>query len=322
MNYKIKKISGDASFREFYRVKKNKKSSIIVVANKDKNKNLFVYCAVNEILNRNRILAPKLINDYSHKNIIEITDLGKTSFLDFIKTKKNKTKEYKKLIDLINKMQKIKFKKIYNFKNKKIKFETYSIKNLHKESDLFFDWYLKLWKNIKKFSIIKSIIKKELNLIYKKLYFKNNYFTHRDFHVSNIMISKNKIGLIDSQDAVIGNPLYDVASLIDDVRIVIPKKVQDELFNYYFAKSRFKKKDKLNFKNDFDILSVQRNLKILGIFVRLFKRDKKSNYLRYLPYTWSLIERRMKNPIFHKLSTLMKKYLQLKKIKKLKSYEN
>jgi aminoglycoside/choline kinase family phosphotransferase len=136
------------------------------------------------------------------------------------------------------------------------------------------------------------------------------------------MISKNKIGLIDSQDAVIGNPLYDVASLIDDVRIVIPKKVQDELFNYYFAKSRFKKKDKLNFKNDFDILSVQRNLKILGIFVRLFKRDKKSNYLRYLPYTWSLIERRMKNPIFHKLSTLMKKYLQLKKIKKLKSYEN
>ena len=88
MEFKVKKISSDASFREFYRVKKNKKSSIIVVANKDKNKNLFVYCAVNEILNRNRILAPKLINDYSHKNIIEITDLGKTSFLDFIKTKK------------------------------------------------------------------------------------------------------------------------------------------------------------------------------------------------------------------------------------------
>ena len=318
MEFKVKKISSDASLREFYRVQKNKKSSIIVVAKKNKKKNLFIYCAVNEILNKNKILAPKLINNFSHKNIIEISDLGKTSFLDFIKKKKNKTKEYKKLIDLINKMQNIKFKKIYNFKNKKIKFETYTIKNLHKESDLFFDWYLKSLKNIKKFSLIKLKIKKELNIIYKKLYFKNKYFTHRDFHVSNIMVSKKKLGLIDSQDAILGNPLYDVASLIDDVRIKIPKKIQIELFDYYFAKSKLEKKNKLNFKNDFDILSVQRNLKILGIFVRLFKRDKKPNYLKYLPYTWTLIERRMKNPVFYNLSTLMKKYLQLKKIKKIK----
>ena len=67
----------------------------------------------------------------------------------------------------------------------------------------------------------------------------------------------------------------------------------------------------------FDILSVQRNLKILGIFVRLSKRDNKHNYLKYLPYTWSLIERRMKNPIFNKLNILFKKHLPLKKLKKL-----
>ena len=59
-------------------------------------------------------------------------------------------------------------------------------------------------------------------------------------------------------------------------------------------------------------MSVQRNLKILGIFVRLYKRDKKSNYLKYLPYTWSLIERRMNNPIFNNLNILFKKYLPKK----------
>ena len=48
-------------------------------------------------------------------------------------------------------------------------------------------------------------------------------------------------------------------------------------------------------KNDFDILSVQRNLKILGIFVRLYKRDNKDNYLKFLPYTWTLIEKRLQN---------------------------
>ena len=61
-----------------------------------------------------------------------------------------------------------------------------------------------------------------------------------------------------------------------------------------------------NLKNDYDILSVQRNLKILGIFVRLSKRDNKSTYLKYLPYTWSLINRRLKNPVFKNLLLLLK----------------
>ena len=82
-------------------------------------------------------------------------------------------------------------------------------------------------------------------------------------------------------------------------------------------KSNFKIKEKPNLKNDYDILSVQRNLKILGIFVRLYKRDQKPNYLKYLPYAWTIIEKRMKNPIFNKLNMLFKKHLPLKKLRKL-----
>ena len=98
----------------------------------------------------------------------------------------------------------------------------------------------------------------------------------------------------------------------------MPKNLQDNLFKHYMKKSQFKAKDQTYLKNDFDILSVQRNLKILGIFVRLYKRDKKSNYLKYLPYTWTLIEKRMKNPIFNKLKILFKKHLPLKKLKRVK----
>ena len=318
MNYEIKRISGDASFREFYRIKKKKKTSIIVFATKEKFRNLIVYCVVNKILNDYNILSPRLIKNSYKDNMMEITDLGSLSFYDYIKNKKNKFKEYKKLIELILKLQKIKLKNNYYFGKKKIKFIKYSISDLHKESDLFFDWYLKFIiknKNIKK---IKKILKKEFNNIYKKLYFKNNCFTHRDFHVSNIMLNNNKLAVIDSQDAIIGNPLYDVASLIDDIRIKLPKNLQDNLFKYYVLKSKFKTKDKIYLKNDFDILSVQRNLKILGIFVRLYKRDHKSSYLKYLPYTWTLIERRMKNPIFNKLNILFKKHLPLQKLKKIK----
>ncbi len=318
VNYKLKKISGDASFREFYRVKKNDKSSIIVFAKKEQYQNLIVYSVVNKILNNHNILSPKLLKNYYKDNMIEITDLGDHSFYDYIKEKKNKYKDYKKLIELIIKLQKIRFKNHYNFGGKKIKFIKYSLHQLHKESDLFFDWYLKYFSKNLKLRKIKHLFKKELNNIYKKLYFRNNCFTHRDFHASNIMMNKKKLGIIDSQDAIIGNPLYDVASLIDDVRIKIPNNVQENLFKYYVRKSKFKDKDQIYLKNDFDILSVQRNLKILGVFVRLYKRDKKPNYLKYLPNTWKLIEKRMKNPIFVNLKILFKKHLPLKKIKKVK----
>jgi aminoglycoside/choline kinase family phosphotransferase len=307
MQYKIKKISGDASFREFYKIEKNFKSTILVKANKNKYRNLIVYAAVNEILIKNKIKAPKLIKEYFAYNMMEIENLGNLSFLEYIKNKKNKFHDYKKLIELIVKLQKINFNKDIRFKNNKIIISKYNLSELNKESDLFFAWYLKNNSKKKEFNKSKNKIKKELNILYKKLYFQEMCFVHRDFHASNIMIKNKKFGLIDSQDALRGNLLYDVASLIDDVRIKLPKRLKSSLFSYYLSKTTKIKndKEKLIAKNDFDILSVQRNLKILGIFVRLCKRDFKSSYLKYLPYIWKLIELRLKNPIFINLRYLL-----------------
>ena len=317
MNYKLKKISGDASFREFYRLQKGRNTSIIIQAKKEKFKNLITYIVVNNILTKNKICVPKLITDHYDNNIIEISDLGKKSFYNFIIKKKNKFNDYKNLIKIIIKLQNIKLKRSYHFGKYKINFQSYSIKKLHKESDLFFDWYLKYCFKSSKQKTIKNILKKELTKIYKKLYFKNNVFVHRDFHASNIMVNKKKLGLIDSQDAIIGNPLYDLASLIDDVRIKLPSNLKEQLFNFYYSKSKFKKEQYKNLKNDFEILSLQRNLKILGIFVRLFKRDGKSDYLKYLPYTWYLIEKRLRNPIFKNFNLILKKHLKIKKLRKI-----
>ena len=221
------------------------------------------------------------------------------------------------MIKIIIKLQNIKLKRNYRLGKFKINFKKYSIKDLHKESDLFFDWYLKYCFKSSKHKTIKKIMKKELNKIYRKLYFRNNVFVHRDFHASNVMVNKNRLGLIDSQDAIIGNPLYDVASLIDDVRIKLPPTLQEKLLTFYYSKSKFKNEQYENLKNDFEILSVQRNLKILGIFVRLFKRDSKTVYLKYLPYTWSLIKRRLKNPVFKNFNLILKKHLKIQKLRKI-----
>ena len=314
MQIKLKKISSDASFREFYRIQKNMTTSILIKASKDKFKNLIVYAAVNKLLIENKIRAPKLIKEYFKNEMIEIEDLGENSFFDYVKNKKNKFNDYKKLIKIIIKLQNIKLKNYIKLKKYKIKISKYNLKELHKESDLFFEWYLKK-RDFKKF---KSKIKKELNNLYKKLYFQNRCLVHRDFHISNVMIKKDNIGLIDSQDIIKGNLLYDVASLIDDVRIVLPDKLKSKLFNYYLSKTKKIKKNEINLaKDDFDILSIQRNLKILGIFVRLYKRDNKSKYLKFLPYTWRLLELRLNNPILRNLKNLLNKAVPKKNRKKL-----
>ena len=319
MHVKLKKISSDASFREFYRIQKNLTSSILVRANKDKFKNLVVYAATNKLLIDNKIIAPRLIKEYFKNDMMEIEDLGNNSFLDHIKNKKNKLNDYKKLIKIIFKLQNIKLKSYIKLKKYKIKINNYNLAALHKESNLFFDWYLKNNLKKKKFNKFKNAIKNELNNLYKKLYFQDQCFVHRDFHVSNIIIKDNKIGVIDSQDIIKGNLLYDIASLIDDVRITLPIHLKSKIFNYYLSKTKKIKTNEKNLaKDDLDILSVQRNLKILGVFVRLYKRDNKSNYLKFLPYTWRLLDFRLKNPLFNNLKILLNKAVPRSNRKKVK----
>ena len=305
MQFKLKKIRSDASFREFFRLKKGNKTSIIVTARKERFRNLIAYSAINKFLRGKGIHTPKTISQHYNEGIMEIEDFGDNTLLHFVRKSKNILPLYKKSIDVILKLQKIKpINKIKIKSNQNLKFDNYNLKNLHKESDLFLNWYLPGILGKRKSKKFKTKIKIELNKLYKQIYFKNKFIVHRDFHVSNIMPIRRKLGIIDTQDVILGNPMYDVASLIDDVRIEIPLQIKNKVFQYYFKKSSLRKKMYF-LKNDFDILSIQRNLKILGIFYRLYKRDKKPKYLKYLPYTWKLIELRMKSKIFKNLEKIL-----------------
>ena len=301
---KLTKIKGDASFRSFFRKINIKRNSIIVVAKKEKFKNLLVYDAINKILLKNKILAPYLYNENYSKNFIEIQDFGKkTIFNELNKKGKNKF-IYFKIIKLLIKIQSIKNREINTFKNKKYFIPKYEKKILIQEANLFCDWYVKnnFSKNgTEKFS---KEFKKVMKNLASKLTLKENVFVHRDFHVSNLMLVKKNIGVIDSQDALFGNRAYDLASLIDDVRLKTSKSFKKKIFNYYLKKQ--KKINTHKFKNDFEILSIMRNLKIIGIFTRLAIRDGKKNYLKLIPYTWKLISMRIdENEAFKDLKNLL-----------------
>ena len=295
----VKKLKGDASFRKFFRKKNKKKTSIIVYAKKEKKKNLLIYDSINKVLKKNNILAPKLYEENYKKDYIVIQDFGdETIYEIFNKYNSNKFRYFRKIIKLLTKIQSIKDKNIKNFKKKNYVIPKYKKKILFEESKLFCDWYTKSLLTKKNQDRFKKKFTVTVNKLISNLKLKNNTFVHRDFHISNLMKVKNQIGVIDSQDAVIGNKAYDLASLIDDVRFKTSKTLKRKIYRLYVKDQ--KKLDERKFKNDFEILSILRNLKIIGIFTRLAVRDGKKKYLKLTPHAWNLINLRIKNNIIFK----------------------
>ena len=303
----IKQIKGDASFRSFFRNKKKNLSSIIIYAKREKKLNLLIYDTINKILIKNNILAPKLINENYSKNFIEVQDFGNQTVFQLLKkNSKNKLLIFKKIIKLLGKIQLIKDRKMINFKKQNYIIPKYSFKILFEEAKLFSNWYVPQKMPQTNQSQFKKDYEKVIKVLIKKISLKNDVLVHRDFHVSNLMLVNNKIGVMDTQDALIGNRAYDLASLIDDVRFKTSNILKEKIFDIYLKSQKKLSVKKL--RKDFEIISVLRNLKIIGIFTRLALRDNKKSYLKLIPYTWSLIRLRSKNnKVFKELNILLDK---------------
>ncbi|HXZ21728.1 MAG TPA: tRNA (adenosine(37)-N6)-threonylcarbamoyltransferase complex ATPase subunit type 1 TsaE [Pseudolabrys sp.] len=125
----------------------------------------------------------------------------------------------------------------------------------------------------------------------------------RDFHSPNLLWlpereGTGRIGLLDFQDAVIGPPAYDVASLLQDARVDISEMMEIALLSRYTrarlaASAAF---DAPRFALAYATLAAQRASKILGIFARLERRDRKPQYLRHLPRVWAYLQRSLAHP--------------------------
>jgi len=124
----------------------------------------------------------------------------------------------------------------------------------------------------------------------------------RDFHSPNLMWLPHRhgvarVGLLDFQDAVIGSPAYDLASLTQDARVDIPEMMEVALLSRYVRARRSEPDfDAVKFARLYATLSAQRASKILGIFARLDRRDGKPQYLRHLPRVWGYLQRSLAHP--------------------------
>ncbi len=276
----IKKIKGDASNRIYYRAKDNKKKLIIMDSELEK-RNFNNFIKYSKIFKKNRLEIPKIYEIDIKKRIIILEDVGNNLIFDKA-SKNNFNKIYENAVLNILEIQKIKDRSIRNYKEEKY----------HSESQLFVEWVLEKYLNIKITNKDKKEFSKSLNYIIKAIDKKDKKLVHRDYHSKNLFFKNNNIIIIDYQDAVYGSPLYDLVSLLNDCYVDINEQKKDKFKKLFFTNFNDLNKFTLSydeFLNNFNYVSVQRHMKASGIFCRLSIKYNRHNYLQFLNRTFNYI---------------------------------
>ncbi len=300
-NIKITPFSNDASLRRYFRIEYIKTNSThknanntYVVVDFSLEKEIFLnFIKVQKILRAKKISVPKIYQLDMKLGFSILEDLGDKTFLKIQKTHTTPSlSNYKCAIATLIDLQKINTTTIKN----------YTKKILLTEMQLFIDWYLIKYRNYQLDTNTTQNLKNIFNYLSTNIIKQKQVFTHRDYHSRNIMVcegktaekklDKKKLVLIDFQDALIGAYTYDLCSLLKDAYIKLPAKILETLFNEYYHKAKFTLKLDVDYKNylrDFDLTSIQRQLKVLGIFARLSLRDNKNRYLANMPMVFNYV---------------------------------
>jgi aminoglycoside/choline kinase family phosphotransferase len=267
-NCLIKPIPQDASSRKYYRI--HNKNLLLMLSNSDENKN-YEFIKVSKYLKSIGLSSPEIIKVDHEKGLFLIEDFGDLTFNKAMKNNISEELLYTNAIKCLS--------TIHNC-TKKINVPLYNYKYLINEVNLFPEWYLKEI-NIK----INNQIIQEWQEAWIKILNKlnNNKLVLRDFHADNLFwlpdrSNIRKIGLIDFQDALIGNEAYDISSLLEDVRTNVSKRTKEISIQKFIDLNKIN--NKKEFMQNYNILTAQRNAKIVGLFIRLTRRDKKFNYLK------------------------------------------
>jgi aminoglycoside/choline kinase family phosphotransferase len=296
-SYKLEQIKSDASFREYYRVLD--KNLLIMYAPKDRGESLVNFERINKILSSINLSVSKIYDADYQNDLLLIEDFGN----DIYSKKLNSSNEknlYEKAIHLLS--------TIHNHSDLKVQnLNKYNFEILLHESELFIEWYLekhlKLNLNNSEKNEFQNILEKHFN----SLTLKQNNLVLRDFHVDNLIYLNDRdgihqLGLIDYQDALIGSSVYDFVSLIEDVRHPIKNDLKNSLIEMY---SKLISVDQNELKREISFYSIQRNLKIVGIFSRLKYRDDKKNYFPMIEVALGFIKNHLKNNEYKDLSNWM-----------------
>jgi len=276
----IQPASADASFRQYFRVKNisNSKNYIVMDAPPEK-EDCQTFVQVTELIRQSGVNAPDILALDLEQGFLLLDDLGERPYLEVL-NEDNADKLYSDAITALVNMQSI-----------NAILPVYNRQLLQAELDLFETWYVNKHLGVELTAEQKQSLQSVFDYLIANAEQQPQVFVHRDYHSRNLMFTENNNpGVIDYQDAVIGPITYDLVSLFKDCYIEWPREKVEHWLELYLAQlSPTFLIEKSILIPWFDLMGVQRHLKVLGIFSRLNYRDGKSQYLNDLPLTYKYI---------------------------------
>ena len=272
----IRPASADASFRRYFRVRDTNTGQTFVVMDAPPDKeDCEPFVHITRLLRGVGVNAPDIITMDLAQGFLLLDDLGDRQYLDHLDVN-NCEGLYKDALTALTNMQRI-----------EDHLPPYDRQRLSDEMGLFEPWYLNRHLGISLDSKQQAVLGSIFDLLIESALEQPQVFVHRDYHSRNLMlVDDNNPGVIDYQDAVIGPVTYDLVSLFKDCYIEWPRaRIEAWLDSYLRQTTVDIPVDRKRFIRWFDLMGVQRHLKVLGIFCRLNYRDGKPQYLNDLPLT-------------------------------------
>ena len=277
-------LAGDASFRRYARIKLNNKTFMLMDAPPEK-EDCGSFVTIDEFFAANAVRVPKIVAKDLTQGFLLLEDFGDV-LLSTLLNEHTVDDYYAQCFKQLIQLQAI---------DGTAHFPGYSYDKLISEMELLTDWLLPALQ-IQPTAEESALIKRTFAILANAALAQPQVIVHRDFHSRNLMKINDdtELGVIDFQDAVIGADTYDLISITRDAYVQWNAERVYRWFKMFYdllpAASK-QDRDFEQFKKDADMMAIQRHIKILGIFVRLFERDGKSGYLKDLPRVmWYLLE--------------------------------
>ena len=272
--------SADASFRRYFRIGSQKPGfgTLIVMDAPPQHEPLDAFIRVDLLLSAAGLNVPKILEQNVAEGFLLLNDLGNKTYLAELNDE-TANALYRDATHALVQMQ---------LASKPDVLPNYDRALLQRELDLFPEWYLKKHLGIELNVAQDKQLKQSFEFIIENNLAQEKVYVHRDYHSRNLMVTEeNNPGVIDFQDAVYGPITYDAASLWRDAYIAWPEeRVIDWVIKFWEEGRKVglpMPNDFGQFYRDFEWMGLQRHLKVLGIFARLFHRDGKDGYLKDIP---------------------------------------
>ncbi len=308
----IDKLTGDASTRRYYRMFTDKDSYVVCLDNPFNDgveKHPFV--SVQQFLENRNFRVPKILDSSLSRGYILEEDLGDVTFLQHISTFNNKKEEldvYKKVIDQLLTLHRIKPEEVNNPNLFQMKFD---YTKLMDETKFTFKYFLNFWlKNTD--PEFTAELEKHFHPICERLGSQKMVITHRDFHSRNIMVKNEELIFIDFQDARWGIPQYDLVSILEDCYYDLDEGNRTYLKKYYYENLSVDihgQKTFAEFEGLYNDMTLQRVFKAVGSFCYIYNWRKDDRYLKYIGFAMEKIRKiLMSDPRYNDLKKTLFKY--------------